>query len=320
MGEKDSSQIRSKISELIDTRSRILLLAIVILCVLLSFLSPSFPTITNLEVVLYTMVILTVLAMGENLLLINGEVDISLESVMTFVAAVVARGQYYVSWHYAIILGLLVGAGWGAVNGFFTIKSRIPSFLTTLATRSIIIGLAYMLVSYRSWTYPRGMIDALFRFKLTPVIDVSIFWMIGTVIFCYILLSRTRFGRRVYASGGNRLGAEMVGVPVERTKFYCFVLMGIMSGLAACLILTKNRAADSLIGQGYLMSTIGAPVLGGATLAGGTGSAFKTLLGAIILTLVVNGSNLMGLPPSFQYAFTGVILLTLLAIGTVWRR
>ena len=320
MDRKKAPAILSKILEHIDTRTRILIAAIVILFIVLTIFTPNFLTTLNFLVVIETMVILAILSMGQNILMIAGEIDISLESVMTFVAVVVARGQYYVGWYNAIILGILAGAGWGAVNGFFTIKSRIPSFLTTLATRTAIMGFALVLLSYRSWTYPRGMIDNLFRFKITPTISVAVIWMIGIVIVCYIIMNKTRFGRRVYASGGNSIGAEMIGVPVARTKFLAFVLMGILTSIAACLLLTKNRAADALCGQGYLMETIGAPVLGGATLAGGTGSVFKTLLGVILLSFVMNGSNLMGLPPAYHNIFVGTILIALLAIGVMWRK
>ncbi|MDH5174751.1 MAG: ABC transporter permease, partial [Elusimicrobiota bacterium] len=251
MTEKNAPSIISKISKYIDTRTRLLIGSIILLSIALTFISPAFFTVLNFEVVLETMVILSVLAMGETFLLIGGEIDISLESVMTFVAVTVVRAQYYFSWYYAVILGLLAGAGWGAVNGFFTIKSRIPSFLVTLATMMAIRGFALLLTEYRSWTYPWGMIDNLFRFKITTVVSIAIFWMIGIVIVSVLILNRTRFGRRVYACGGNRDGSEMIGVPVKKTKFWSFVLMGLLTAIAACLILTRNRAADALIGEGY---------------------------------------------------------------------
>ncbi len=320
MTEKNVPSIISRISKYIDTRTRLLIGSIIILSIALTFIAPAFFTILNFQLVLETMVILAVLAMGETFLLIGGEIDISLESIMMFVAVTVVRAQYYFSWYYAVILGMLAGAGWGAVNGFFTTKSRIPSFIVTLATMMAIRGFALILTEYRSWTYPWGMIDNLFRFKITPVISIAIFWMIGIVIVSSLILNRTRFGRRVYACGGNRDGSEMIGVPVKKTKFWSFVLMGVMCAIAACLILTRNRAADALIAEGYLMPTIGAAILGGATLAGGTGSAFKGFLGALLLTLVMNGSNLMGLDPAYQNIFVGSILITLLALGILWRR
>jgi len=316
MTEKNVPSIISKISKYIDMRTKVLIGSIIALSVALAFATPYFLTTLNFQILILSMSVLSILAMGELLVIAGGEIDISLESLINFVSISTLLPIFWlhVDWYIAIPLALLAGAGWGAVNGFITVKFKIPSFLTTLATLILIQGFAYIMTEYRSWSLPRGVIDQIFANKIIGIIDTGVLWMIGIVIVTYIILNRTRFGRRVYACGGNRDGSEMIGVPVKKTKFWLFVIMGVLVTFATLITMSRAKYASHQIGYGYLMPTIGAPVLGGALLTGGTGSVPKTFLGSFLFTLIINGSALIGLEPAHTYILLGSFLLLVLSV------
>ena len=301
----DSRRIKKA---LLNVNSLVLLSAIVVLIITFSLLSPYFLTLTNLRVILESMAILTILALGEHSLLVAGEIDISFPAVLGLSAATAAL----VSPNNAvllIVLGLAAAASIGVINGFFTVKVGISSFLVTLATETGVNGVVLLLCNYRSVLLEDNLLPQIFYGRVIGHVPTSVFWMLTLAVVVGAFLRYTKFGRWVFATGGNNHAASLMGIPTQRVRFSLFVLSSILAGIAGLITASRSLAARPLIGEAYMMPVIAAPILGGAVLTGGRGSVVRTILGCVVLTIITDGTNLLGLEPAYQDIFMAVILI-----------
>jgi len=296
-----------------------LVAGIVLLSVVLGFVSPYFWTISNFAVLLKIATTLTFLALGVNFLLIVGEMDISFVSVMNLTAMIVALTTAHLHWLLGILIAVSCAALVGTINGYFTVYVGIPSFLTTLATSAAVQGVVYLISGYRSVPVRTDAISCLFRSKLPFNFDVSVFWAIGAVLLSSFFLSRTRFGRNMYAIGGNAQAAARKGVPVKKIKFRLFIVAALTAAMAGLIEMGRVGAVRPNLGAGSMMPTIAAPILGGASLTGGEGSVGRTVLGVLLLRLIVVGFNLLGLEPATQDIAMGFIVIGTLTLRLLSR-
>ncbi|OGD14583.1 hypothetical protein A2V47_00075 [Candidatus Atribacteria bacterium RBG_19FT_COMBO_35_14] len=306
---------------LFDVNGIILLIAITILITILFFLSPNFLTSTNFRVILESMSVLTILSIGVHFLLVAGEIDISFASILSLsaaVAAVASPGNTF----YLILVSLLAAVAVGVVNGFLTTKVGIPSFLVTLATMVGVKGIVYIVTDYRSVLLRNDLIPQIFfgKFEFVGNTATAVFWMIGLIVISGVILRNTRFGRWVYSTGGNTRAAMLMGIPTKRIKFTLFIISSVMGSIAGLIMVSRAQSARPLIGDGFLMPAIAAPILGGALLTGGRGSIIKTTLGCLLLTIINNGVNLLGLEPAYRDVIMGTILIVALSIRTLQQR
>ena len=306
---------------LFDINGIILIIASIILITIFSFSSPYFFTLTNFRVLLESMSIMAILSIGVHFLLVAGEIDISFASVLSLsaaVAAVASPGNTF----YLILVSLLAAVVVGVVNGFFTTKVGIPSFLVTLATMVGVQGIVYIVTDYRSVLLLNDLIPQIFfgRFEFVGDTATAVFWMVGLFIISGVILRHTRFGRWVYSTGGNARAAMLMGVPTKRVKFTLFIISSVMAGIAGLIMVSRALSARPLIGDGLLMPAIAAPILGGALLTGGRGSIIRTGLGCLLLTIITNGVNLLGFEPAYREIIMGTILIGALSIRTLQKR
>ena len=302
---------------LFDINGIVLIAAIVGLIILFSCLSPYFFTAVNFRILLETMSILAIVALGVHFLLVAGEIDISFVSVMELAAVVAAVSSPHNTF-YLILVGLLAVIAVGMVNGFFTVKVGIPSFLVTLGTMIGVQGLVFILSNYRTVLIRDDLLPKIFYgARFVGDVSVAVFWMIGLIILAGIIVRYTRFGRWMYSTGGNERAARLMGVPTKRVKFTLFVVSSIMAGIAGFILASRALAARPLMAKAYLMPAIAAPILGGAALAGGRGSVVRTALGCLLLTIITNGVYLLGLDPAYHQIFMGVILVVALSIRSL---
>ncbi|MBA7510847.1 L-arabinose transport system permease protein AraH [subsurface metagenome] len=306
---------------LLDINGIILIITIVVLIILFSYSSPHFFTLLNFKVLFESMSILAILAMGVHFLLVGGEIDISFASVLSLsaaVAAVASPGNTF----YLILVSLLAALAVGIVNGFFTTRVGIPSFLVTLATLVGVQGIVYIVTDYRAVLLRNDLIPRIFfgRFDFVGDTATAVFWMVGLIIISGIILRYTRFGRWIYSTGGNTRAAMLMGIPTKRVKFTLFIISSLMAGIAGLIMVSRALSARPLIGDGYLMPAIAAPILGGALLTGGRGSIIRTGLGCLLLTIITNGVNLLGFEPAYRDIIMGAILVGALSIRTLQQR
>lgn len=287
------------------------------LFVALSLWAPYFLTSQNLLNVLQQSAFVGVVALAMTFVIVAGEIDISVGSAMAFSSALLGVLVSHHGWSLpaAAIAVLLVGGGVGLLIGFLRVLFEVPSFIVTLAFFSILQGVAEMLTnavpiriesaSFNSWG------DGHVAGVPVPAIIMFVFLAI-----CWFVLTRTTFGRSVFAVGGNADAARLSGINVRRVRVLVFVMTGAAAALAGILVSAQLSSGDSTIGSGAEFTAISAVIIGGASLFGGRGSVLGTFLGVLFLGILGNGMVLLNLSSYAQGVARGLIVLLAVIIST----
>lgn len=290
-----------------------------LLFVLLALSTPPFLSTDNLRNILDQQSITLIVAVFATIVLIAGGFDVSLSAVFILAPLVALRAQEAASSGWALMLiGAAVGVVCGLLNGLVVTKGRVNSFIATLATSLVFFGLAY-LVSDGSIL---RVVDVDIRgIATTRILGLtSSTWIaVGCVLVAGILLERTRFGRYVFAVGGNREAARLAGVPVDRVLIWAFTLAGVAAGLAGSLNAARTLTAQASDDFGLIFTVIAAIVVGGTSIAGGSGAIWRTVVGVFFIALLGNGFNLNGVDPIFQRIIQGLVILAAVGIDA-WSR
>ncbi|KQY13690.1 ABC transporter permease [Rhizobium sp. Root482] len=314
------SSLRGKLS-FIDLMQSLGLMAVILLgSAVMSTLSPVFATIRNIENVLQSATIIAVVAIGQTFVILVSGIDLSVASVLVL-SSVLAVGLVQFqgfSPEIAILAALVAGLGVGLINGLAVTKLRIPALIATLATMTIARGLAYI---YSGGTniapVPRIFIE-LQASRVFGIPGVIVLTLVLAAL-AQIVLSRTRFGRSVYATGGNPLAARLAGIKTERVIIAAFMISGLMSAVAGLLITARFEAGAATAAQGLELAVIAAVVIGGVSLFGGEGNIGSMLLGVLLLGLVQNAVNLLNVPPNWDSVVSGLVIAAAAALD-VYRR
>ena len=296
-----------------------LVLAIILGGIVLATQSSAFLTTNNLRSVLLGFSFIAIAALGQALVIIIGRIDLSVGSAIglsgMITALLLAANVPIV---FAAVAGIGVGAFIGLVNGVFVTKFTINSFIITLGSLQIARGVTVGLTQGDTVTgFPDAFLtlgSGLFLGLPVPV------WIaiVLTVVFTMVL-KFTRFGRELYAIGGNETAAWLAGVRVNRVQMIVFIISGAMAGLAGVLLTARLGAAVSNAGLGYELTVIAAVVIGGASLAGGVGTAYGVVLGALLISFVNNALVLLYVPTYWQQTFTGAVIVIAALIDRMRR-
>ena len=292
--------------------------------------------IKNLSNILRQTSITTILGVGMTLVIISGGIDLSVGSVLALAgvlsAAVMMTGfpppfpypaQTPDTTAWPLILAIpaavltagVVGAVCGMHNAIPIVKLRVPPFIATLAMFSIARGFAYIYVAGGEVTHlPDEFTDAVAQGPLMIIAALL------AVVFGHVLLTQTRFGRAVYAIGGNEQAARLSGISIGGTKFWVYTICGLLAGLAGLLLTGRTQAGDPQSGMGYELNAIAAVVLGGTSLMGGVGTVLGTLLGAIVMGCLQNGLELMGVQWFVQMLVKGYVILLAVVLDQAKKR
>lgn len=295
-----------------------ILAALIILCMILSIFpgtSEYFLTVKNLFNVLRQISTNLLLACGMTMVIILGGIDLSVGSVIAL-SGVIAAGcvsRYGMPIAPSMLVGILIGVIFGLFNGFVISKTTIPPFIVTLATMNIARGLAGVYtggspvrVVSKEWQW----IGAGYAAGIpVPVIIMAIVFIISLLI-----LNRTKIGRYIYAVGGNDMAARFSGINVSKVKFFVYTYSGIMAGLAGIILGSRMYSGQPTAGEGAEMDAIAAVVVGGTSMAGGSGKLGGTLIGALIIGILNNGLNLMNVNSFWQTVVKGVVILLAVTI------
>lgn len=287
------------------------LLGLLLIIIIISFMSPSFLTATNIFNVLRQVSISALIAFGMTFVILTGGIDLSVGSTLALTGAIsaglLAGGM---DPFLAMLIGLLLGAVLGAVNGFIIAKGKVAPFIATLATMTIYRGLTLV---YTDGKPVSGLGDSL-AFQMFGKgyflgIPVPVITMLIAFLVLYFILRKTTFGRRVYAIGGNKEASRLSGINVDRITIAVYSLTGMLAALSALILTSRLNSAQPTAGQSYELDAIAAVVLGGTSLTGGRGWIFGTLVGALIIGVLNNGLNLIGVSSFFQQVVKGVVIL-----------
>jgi len=298
-----------------------LVAALLLVSAYLATQSPVFLTQRNISVLLLQSSMTAIAAFGMTMLIIGGEVDLSIGSLQAFVGVLTmqilnATQNLWIG----VIVGLGIGALVGLANGLITLKTGISSFIVTLAMFSIIRGLSYASTNaavQNSHNLPEffALGNGYLFFIPWPVVI-----MIVTFVAFYLVLNRTTFGRYIYAIGGNRRAAILSGVRVNTIKLIAFVVTSVLASLSAIILISRMNSGQNNAGFGFELQVIGAVILGGTSLYGGQGSLVGTLLAVLLLAVLNNGVILLGWNSSVQVALNGLVILLAVYLDAQRRR
>ena len=250
------------------------------------------------------------LATGMTMVIILGGIELSVGSVIALSGCVAAGCVVFLGLPEVVgfLAGILVGALVGMFNGFVICKTEIPPFIVTLASMNIAKGIALV---YTTGAPIRCMTDA-FKFPgagyVGPVPTPVILMIIIFVIACFIV-NRTQLGRHIYAVGGNAQAAKFSGINVSKVKFIVYTYTGVMAGIAGIVIASRLYSGQPTAGDGAEMDAIASVVVGGTSMSGGSGRLGGTLIGVLIIGVLNNGLNLMGVDSNWQYIVKGLVIL-----------
>ncbi|MBN2910582.1 ribose ABC transporter permease [Polycladomyces sp. WAk] len=284
------------------------LLAIILV---LSILSPSFLSFSNLLNVLRQVSINALIAFGMTFVILTGGIDLSVGSILALASAIVAQlmasGMDFIP---ALFIGLAVGAMLGLFNGLVITQGKVAPFIVTLATMTVYRGLTLVFTDGRPITnMGHDLAFQLFGRGYFFGIPVPVITMLITFIFLYFILKKTTLGRKTYAIGGNEEAAILAGIHVSRVKWFVYTLAGLLSALAGAILTSRLHSAEPTAGTSYELDAIAAVVLGGTSLSGGKGSIVGTLIGALIIGTLNNGLNLLGVSSFYQLIVKGFVIL-----------
>ncbi|KRB51463.1 ribose ABC transporter permease [Rhizobium sp. Root708] len=284
-------------------------LSLIILCAIFSVMNPRFMSVANFMNVLQQVAVIAIAAFGMTWVILLGEIDLSIGSIIAVAGMVGAQCfAYGMGFAPALVLTLLAGALMGLINGVLTAKLLLPSFIVTVATMGIYRGLVSLptngapaMIMNETWTAIGTE-----SFLGLPII----IWIVLVLfVFNQVLLGKTTFGRRAYLTGGNREAALYSGIKVDRLKITIFMISGVMAAISGILLSSRLFSAQTNAGVSYELDAIAAAVLGGTSLAGGVGTMTGTLIGALIIGVMNNGMNMLSVPYFYQLIVKGLVIL-----------
>jgi simple sugar transport system permease protein len=262
------------------------------------------------------------IAIGEVLLLVLAEIDLSAGQVFLFC-------PWMMYWLHngglplvlAILIALLIVCIVGAINGLITVLLNVPSFVTTLAMNFILLGVVLVGSNDAAATIPLSGGSSFASHLMGTWKWSEILWVIVMTGLLAVMLTRTRFGVRIIAAGGNLVGASEAGVPTRRVKVWCFVLCSFLAGLVGIIDAVKYGTLDpGNIGVDYILYAIGACVIGGTALTGGRGTVVGAFIGAILIGILEDGLTLIGISTNDLFIYIGVIIIVAMAVNVQFDR
>ncbi len=294
-------------------------LVLILLCAIISVINPNFLSFGNFVRISQSAMIPLVLGIGATFIILMGSIDLSVEGILTLGAVILstlvlngANGNDLGI--IGVLVVLAVGAGVGFINGVIHVRLQVPSFMTTLGTWFIGVGLANALLGGMATRindpWIRGL--AIQRFLGFP-------WGVWVALLCLAVAlaiqNYTRLGRYIYALGGGEELAALSGISTSRVRIITFTIAGVFYAVGGILAAAQLGLGNAQIGNGRLFTTVTAVVVGGTSLSGGQGSVLQTLVGVLIVVVLSNGMVLMGVPPSVQIGVQGLMIIAAVALS-----
>lgn len=287
------------------------ILALIILMIFVSILNPAFLQSNNLLNLMRQLIINGFIALGMTFVILTGGIDLSVGSTLALTSAIFAGLlQNGMNTGLAILIALVLGLVLGLLNGILITKGKLAPFIVTLATMTIFRGLTLVYTDGRPIAGPRD--DFAFKFLgkgqfLGIPFQVILFILAFLVL--RMILNKTALGRKIYAVGGNEKASFISGINIDKVKIWVYVISSLMAVLSGLVLTSRLNSAQPTAGAAYEMDAIAAVVLGGTSMTGGSGSLTGTLIGILILGVLNNGLNLLGVSSFYQQIVKGIVIL-----------
>lgn len=281
-----------------------------IMCVVVTLITDKFLTANNIISVLRQISINTYIALGMTLIIILGHIDLSVGAIVamsgTLTVGFIVNQNIPIG--VAIVMGLLLGVLAGFLSGFTVSTFRVPAFIITMAMMNIANGIAYVYSGGQSTRIKDDFFIAIGTGYLFNVIPLPVVYMLILIIIVSFVLGKIKFGTYVYAIGGNREAANLSGVPIKKVEIIVFTLSGLLSAFAGLVLCSRMYSGQPSVGSGYELDAIAACVLGGTSMSGGKGRISGTIFGAMVIGIISNGLNLIGVSSYWQLIVKGLII------------
>jgi ribose transport system permease protein len=311
---------RFNLKNIIQTRFRdyLVLVAIAILVLVTAIVEPNFLSTGNLTNVMRQFGPLIMVALGMTFVIIGGFIDLSVAGIMSLVAVVTLSLIQPLGQIPALLIGLCLGAFCGYLNSVIILVSgamKQAEALFITFGMSTVFGALALIYSRGSTKHMRGIKTDISIFKeigsgSVGFFSVSFIIFLGCLLLLYIFQNKTYMGRAIYLTGGNKTAAELAGIPVNRSIKFIYTISGLMTALGAIVLFSRVTTASPVLGKGFETNAILAVVVGGTTLLGGNGSVLRTVLGTMLVILLSNCMNLLGVSVYMQFMLKGAILVT----------
>jgi len=298
------------------------LAALIALIIFFGIKSSSFLSLANFTLMTGQAGILLLTALGATLVIVAGSVDLSVGSTILLTGALLAKFINNVTPNLAmaILLTLAIGAGIGLVNGLVFAYGKVPSFITTLGTLSLLSGIGLGILYGESITFTSDSVSNLAIGQLVPGVQNAALVAVGVFAAVWFLARRTRFGLYLYAMGGNEPVVRLAGVNVRRIKLLVMILSAVTAAIAGLLLAGQLSSGSPSLGSNSLLDSIAAIVVGGTALSGGVGGVERTLLGVLILTVLSDGLDQMGVNTFLQTSIKGAVIIIAAVFTMASRR
>lgn len=287
------------------------LIALVLLVLIIGVISPEFRTFSNFLSLLRQSSINGFIAFGMTFVILTGGIDLSVGSVLAlttaFCASFISNGMPV---GLAMILALLIGTAFGVISGVMITKGRLQPFIATLITMTVYRGLTMIFMDGK----PISNLGDSFLLKFVGkgnLFGIPVPVILFLIVFAIVafLLEMTTFGRRIYATGSNWKSAKLAGVNIDRTKIIAYAISGCLAAVSGLILLSRLGSAQPTLGDGYELDAIAAVALGGTSMNGGRGRIWKTFVGVLIIAVLNNGLNILGVSSYYQDVVKGIVIL-----------
>ena len=337
MADAESSPVRNKATGfdlttlLLEGRAFFALIAII---VIFSLLSPNYASISNFLIMANHVAIFGLLAIGMMLVILNGGIDLSVGSVMGLSGVIAGYLMQGVELQWAgvivyppvwavVLITISAGGFVGIINGILIAYFKVPAFVATLGTLYVARGVALLMTNGLTFNNLSGKPELgntgfdWLGFNRIAEVPIGVIVLILVALATGLLLSRTAFGRWLYASGGNERAAELSGVPVKRVQLIVYMLSGMCAAIAGIVLSSQLTSAGPTAGFTYELTAIAAVVVGGASLMGGRGTVRGTLLGAFVIGFLSDGLVIIGVSSYWQTVFTGAVIVLAVMLNSI---
>ncbi|MCC8164949.1 MAG: ABC transporter permease [Planctomycetes bacterium] len=287
-----------------------ILIALLVLVVVLSLFSDSFLSKSNMLNVLRQISTNAIVSFGMTLVILIGGIDLSVGSIMALVSMITCGmiAQAGLPIWLAVGLGLCLGALLGLINGSIIAKTTVPPFIVTLAMMSMARGSAFLYTNGKPIRVLDGGFNRIANTFVGPV-AMPIIYMVVLLVVIMIVLDKTKFGRRIFAVGGNETAAIFSGVPVARIKIVVYMISGTLAGIAGIVLSARMYTGQPSVGEGAELTAIASVVLGGTRFTGGIGSVGGTIIGCLLIGFINNGLNMLNVSSYIQTIIMGAVIL-----------
>jgi len=311
------------------SQSMILIMLIILLGIIATVVNPNFIRFTNLINILQQIAVLGIVASGVGMLLISGQIDISVGSQVSLMGVIlamtiqkmlglpegnVAHWREVFTFPIAVFVTFSVGFVLGLINGITVIKSKAHSFIVTLGFMLAYKGVALLTTGGASYML-FGKFETIGRGKVLHYIPIPVLFLIGVILITHIILKYFRYGRFLYAVGDNRKAAYVSGIYTNRITITAYIVVGLLDALAALILISRVGSALATTGDPYALDALAAVIVGGVSILGGKGSAVSIFLGVVLVGIIGNALVIMNVNPYVRDVVIGLIIIIAVSIG-----